>query len=155
VSSRHRTEVRSLLVAEPESWDEDWDVLGGVTKEVAAVAKILPRETTTVIQREDAPPTPTSPSDVIEHLPSASVLHFACHGIQDNSDPLQSAFKLGTGDLTIGQLMKLNLPNALFAYLSACETGKGDPSHPDQVIHLASSLLFAGFRSIIASKWYV
>jgi CHAT domain-containing protein len=41
----------------------------------------------------------------------------------------------------------------MFAFLSACETAKGDRSQPDQAVHLAASLLFCGFRSVIATMW--
>jgi CHAT domain-containing protein len=90
---------------------------------------------------------------VIENLPGAALLHMACHGEQDLKNPLDSGFCLRDGKLTIGQLMRLDLPNAVFAFLSACETAKGSRTQPDQAVHLAAAMMFVGFRSIIATMW--
>ena len=66
-----------------------------------------------------------------------------------------TCFALGGEQLTISSLMELRLPNAVLAYLSACETAKGDKNQPDQAVHLAASMLFCGFRSVIATMWSV
>ncbi|KAJ7123558.1 hypothetical protein C8R44DRAFT_784007, partial [Mycena epipterygia] len=39
------------------------------------------------------------------------------------------------------------------AFLSACETAKGDDTVPDEAMHLAATLLFAGFRGVVATMW--
>jgi CHAT domain-containing protein len=49
--------------------------------------------------------------------------------------------------------MSLELPRARLAFLSACETAQGDRQQPDQAIHLAASMLYAGFKSVIATMW--
>jgi hypothetical protein len=41
------------------------------------------------------------------------------------------------------------------AFLSACETAKGDRVVPDEAMHLAATLLFAGFRGVVATMWQV
>jgi CHAT domain-containing protein len=92
-------------------------------------------------------------ADVLENIKSASILHLACHGSQDLTDALQSGFFLDDGLLTVSRLMELELPNAFLAVLSACETAKGDAAQPDQAIHLAATMLFAGFKSVIATMW--
>jgi CHAT domain-containing protein len=91
--------------------------------------------------------------DVLKHIQSASVLHLACHGSQNATDALQSGFTLDDGLLTVSKLMELELPNAFLAVLSACETAKGDATQPDQAVHLAASMLFAGFKSVVATMW--
>jgi CHAT domain-containing protein len=83
-----------------------------------------------------------------------NVLHLACHGVQ-HTVPLKSSFILEDGALSIWDLMKLDLPQAALAFLSACQTAKGDSSQPDQAVHLAASMLFCGFRSVIATMWCV
>lgn len=85
-------------------------------------------------------------------LPSAHILHLACHGVQ-KEQALESHFALHDGPLTISMLAELNLPQAILAFLSACETAKGDEKQPDQTMHLAASLLFCGFRSVIGTMW--
>jgi CHAT domain-containing protein len=92
-------------------------------------------------------------SEVLDHIQSASILHFACHGTQNPSDALRSSFHLGDGLLPVSKMMELELSSAFLAVLSACETAKGDIEQPDQVIHLAATMLFAGFKSVVATMW--
>jgi CHAT domain-containing protein len=82
----------------------------------------------------------------------AHILHLACHGEQADS-PLDSAFLLSDGRLTIQDLMSIRLPNAVLAFLSACQTAKGSEDLPDQAVHLAASMLFCGFRSVVGTMW--
>jgi CHAT domain-containing protein len=88
---------------------------------------------------------------VTERVKSASFL--ACHGIQDQTNALESGFYLSDGKLTISKLMDLQLDKPWLAYLSACETAKGDAEQPDQVMHLAAAMLFAGFKHVVATMW--
>lgn len=92
---------------------------------------------------------------VLDCLPDAQLLHLACHGQQDPEKPLASGFRLRDGPLALAQLMRLSLPNAFLAFLSACETAKGDAQQPDQAVHLAAAMLFVGFRSVVATMWCV
>jgi hypothetical protein len=55
----------------------------------------------------------------------------------------------------VSSLMSLNLPNAFLAILSACETAKGDTSQPDQAVHLAATMLYVGFKSVVGTMWLV
>jgi hypothetical protein len=89
----------------------------------------------------------------ISSLKSAQLVHIACHGIQNDNQPLESAFYLADGTLTVNELIKLNLDNAFLAFLSACETAKGDHDQTEEVVHLASAMLFAGFKSVVATMW--
>jgi CHAT domain-containing protein len=90
---------------------------------------------------------------VVDKLGGANLVHLACHGQQHPTDPLESGFRLRDSPLTVSKLMELKLPNALIAFLSACETAQGDKNHPDQVIHLAAAMLFTGFKSVVATMW--
>jgi CHAT domain-containing protein len=94
-------------------------------------------------------------ADVSAALPDASIVHFACHGVQDALDPLESRLCLGDGGLSVRELMRLRVPHARLAVLSACETAKGDGAQPDQGMHLAATLLFCGFPAVIGTMWYV
>jgi CHAT domain-containing protein len=93
--------------------------------------------------------------NVAASLESAQLVHIASHGTQNAFQPLQSGLCLNDGILTVERLMKLDLKDAFFAFLSACETAKGDMEQPDQTIHLAATLLFTGFKSVVATMWYV
>ena len=94
-----------------------------------------------------------SVGDVISHLPAISIAHFACHGQQNIQNPLESALLLQDGQLKVSQMMQESMPDASLAFLSACETAMGDENLPDEVIHLGSTLLFAGFRGVVATMW--
>ncbi|KAJ7108260.1 CHAT domain-containing protein [Mycena epipterygia] len=107
---------------------------------------------------------PASVDRVLPHLLSASILHFACHGVQDADIPLQSALVVGNDRLTVSRIMKQSgvasdtgserLEKHMgLAFLSACQTAMGDKKLPDEAIHLAATLLFAGFRSVVATMW--
>ena len=91
--------------------------------------------------------------DVISHLPKTSIAHFACHGIQGTQNPLKSALILENGELVVSQIMQHPSSNGMLAFLSACQTAMGDKTLPDEVIHLASTLLFAGFPGVVATMW--
>jgi CHAT domain-containing protein len=143
--------MKFLIVGECSKGSSDWDALEAIDEEVAAVQDLLPEDSTTIIQCQHRPYAPTSLAQVIDHLPRSNVLHLACHGHQIIDDPVESGFVLGDSALTLNKLVELDLPDAVFAYLSACDTGKCDETHPDQAIHLAAAMLFVGFQSVIAS----
>jgi CHAT domain-containing protein len=94
-----------------------------------------------------------SVEDVISLLPATSIAHFACHGQQNIQNPLESALVLQDGQLKVSQIMQQSMPNASLAFLSACETAMGDENLPDEMIHLGATLLFAGFRGVVATMW--
>ncbi|EPT05778.1 hypothetical protein FOMPIDRAFT_1079181, partial [Fomitopsis schrenkii] len=90
-----------------------------------------------------------------EQLSDAAILHLASHGVQMQGDPLQSGFLMADRMLTMEELMKLSLPNAFLAILSACQTATGDLRQADQAVHLAATMQFLGFKSVVATMWYV
>lgn len=144
----------ALLIAESDS--PGLSRLEKADEEVATIGSILsPMATTLLVGDTTSKRNGATVNTVLENLPSATILHLACHGEQDPTNPLLSGFCLRDGRLTVAQLMRLNLQNALFAFLSACETAKGDSKQPDQAVHLAAAILFVGFRSVIATMWYV
>jgi CHAT domain-containing protein len=145
------------------------------SREIAAVKEIVPEANLVIMESklEDGNPDRGGPTVdmVFRAIPDTSILHIASHGIQvktaiyaslelltlekDRDNALQSGFAMKDGMLTLSKLMSLNLPKAFLAILSACDTAKGDSSHPDQVLHLAAAMLFVGFRSVIGTMWYV
>lgn len=102
------------------------------------------------------PNDPASVESVLAHLQSSSIVHLACHGTQDMSRPLDSALILEDGqELKISRIMALSMPSASLAFLSACVTAAANENLPDESIHIAASLLFAGFRGVVATMWCV
>jgi CHAT domain-containing protein len=90
--------------------------------------------------------------NVLSKLPEASIVHFACHGVQ-REDPLESALILQDGDLKLSQMIHRDLPKASIAFLSACHSAAGDVEQPDEMVHLGAAMLAAGFPSVIATMW--
>jgi CHAT domain-containing protein len=101
------------------------------------------------------PGAPARVDEVLLALPSATIAHFACHGVQDADNPLDGALLLEDGGLKVSQLMQLEMPNASLVFLSACQTAMVGDDLPDESIHLAATLLFSGFRGAVATLWYV
>jgi CHAT domain-containing protein len=143
-----RSDVKSLVICEESSGPRH---LPNVRYELEIVRAALEAAQTQVLNSLS---THTSCAQMRSLLAesNAHVLHLASHGVQD-SDPLKSAFLMQDGGFSIQDIMDLNLPNAVLAFLSACETAKGDKQAPDQAVHLAASMLFCGFRSVIGSMW--
>ncbi|KAJ6629569.1 CHAT domain-containing protein, partial [Mycena sp. CBHHK59/15] len=104
----------------------------------------------------------TKVETTLVHLRESSIIHFACHGVQDLKQPLDSSLILTGGKLKVSEIMQrregdgksLDVRKYLsLAFLSACETAKGDITAPDEALHLAAALLFAGFRRVVATMW--
>ncbi|KAJ6549921.1 CHAT domain-containing protein [Mycena capillaripes] len=97
---------------------------------------------------------------VKERMRDSDWVRFACHGIQQISEPTNSALLLA-GSMHY-ELMhyepsycNLNLPNATFAFLSACQTAMGDKKLRKEAVHLAGGMLLAGYRSVIGTMWTI
>jgi CHAT domain-containing protein len=98
-------------------------------------------------------PASAAKEDVLTSFRAADFVHLACHGIQDHASPYESHFSLGSSDLTVADLIEVDLPHAFFAFLSACDSAQGTQKHADEVVHLAATMLFAGFQSVVATMW--
>ncbi|KAF8604308.1 hypothetical protein BDV93DRAFT_606014 [Ceratobasidium sp. AG-I] len=94
-------------------------------------------------------------SSVMDAIEKHSWVHFACHASQNASDPTASAFHLRNGALTLVDIMKKSFKHAGLAFLSACQTAKGDIDLPDEAVHLAAGMLMAGFPAVIATMWSI
>jgi CHAT domain-containing protein len=93
---------------------------------------------------------------VVERLKGASCAHFACHGHQDQTGgALQSALFVHDGPLRLSRIASCRLPNADFAFLSACHSASGLDHLPDEAMHIAAGMQVAGFRSVIATMWAI
>lgn len=82
-------------------------------------------------------------------------IHLACHGIQNREDPINSAFALHDGKLTLDMLMSRSLPDADLAVLSACQTATGDLELRDEAVHLAAGMLNVGYKSVVGTMWSI
>jgi CHAT domain-containing protein len=144
-----RENIKVLTVAAEYAQDPALPRLRFVRQEVESIAEVTANTDVQVASL----PVLAIKDQIISALETANVVHLACHGIQDATEPHESHFSLGGGILTVSDLMKTDLKHAFFAFLSACETAKGDRTHVDEVVHLAATMLFTGFKSVVATMW--
>lgn len=146
-------EARVLLAAVSRGFQ--WNTLHCAEEEAHAIRSVIPPHSFLHWSGLSAEHNSEKPDadNVLRKLPDANILHLSCHGYQSKQDPLASGFVMTDRMLTVEELMALHLPRSLFAFLSACETAKGDEDQPDEVVHLAATLLFAGFKSVIGTMW--
>lgn len=90
-----------------------------------------------------------------------SILHFATHGILNDTTPLYSQILLTRGDsaaedglLEAWEIMNLDL-KANLVVLSACDTALGKVRHGEGMIGLAWAFFIAGAPATVVSQWKV
>ena len=92
---------------------------------------------------------------VVDAMKASDWVHFACHGEQVVDDAMTSGLLLHDKKLELSEMIKMSLPRADFAFLSACQTATGDERVAEGSVHLASGMLFAGYRGLIATMWSI
>ncbi|KAJ6609136.1 hypothetical protein B0H10DRAFT_2300698, partial [Mycena sp. CBHHK59/15] len=122
-------------------------VFPGTETELTQIQKRVPEQWLTSLGGV----APTTVDLAKAHLRKSSIVHFACHGMQDLANPLDSSLVLTDGLLTINHIMhgrhgSSKSPGSvsteksmLLAFLSACEAEKGDERIPDEAMHLAAT----------------
>ena len=98
---------------------------------------------------------------VKEESGAYSVIHFATHGVLDDSNPMYSHLLLARsadgnddGLLEAWEMMRLDLHTDL-AVLSACDTARGRYDPGEGMIGMSWALFTAGCPSTIATEWKV
>jgi CHAT domain-containing protein len=122
--------IKALVAAVPTSRMQSWSDLLSTPDEAKAVRATMPEGT--LIDFRDSGDSPAMADEgitakaLLTNLPDTTILHLACHGHQDSENALQSGFVMSDKILTIESLIPVPLPGAFMAFLSACETAKGD-----------------------------
>ena len=86
-------------------------------------------------------------------------IHFACHGLLDVENPLQSALALsfeegGNNLLTCVDVFQRRIPADLVV-LSACATGRGRVYRTEGIVGLTQAFMLAGAPRVLVSLWKV
>jgi CHAT domain-containing protein/tetratricopeptide (TPR) repeat protein len=139
----------SLIVAVPDA--PGCAPLTGVEHETSLLAGLLPGA------EVRTGPAATC-ARVLDRLPEFPVVHFACHGQVNWSDPGGSQLIMhdyGTDSLTASAVSALHLADARLAYLSACDTAHADRSLNDEALHITAAFQLAGYRSVVGTLWQV
>lgn len=138
---------RMLLVALPETPERP--PLPDAEEDVEAVSAFFPERTSVIVG-------PEATRDAVRRaLGDHSWAHITCHGDVDPLDPSHSGLRLHDGTLTVAELGRLSLDDAEFAFLSSCGTALTGYGQPDEAIHVAAALQFAGYRHVVATMWTV
>lgn len=90
---------------------------------------------------------------VLSNISGASILYLVCHGSAQDIFPESSSFLLRDGELTLSQLLQLELPLTQFPFLSAFNSATGDESRLDGRMYMAAAMLTVGFKSVTGTMW--
>lgn len=88
-------------------------------------------------------------------------LHFAGHAHQSSgNNPFRSYIRISSEEkITLDDIAELRpkgrLKHGSFAFLSACEVGKGSLRVPDESLHVASAMQEVGFDGVIGTLWKI
>lgn len=117
---------------------------------------------------------PYSIDEIIRRLPTASLVHIACHGRFNDKNPYLSGLVaapasdaendgefgartiFGEPLLTVAEILaKVRLPRCFLVVLSACCSGIPRQHPASELVGLPSALVIAGSQNVIASLWPV
>ena len=131
-----------LLVAYPD------DSLYGAWDEVKTVQAVDTQVTTLISSR-------ATPTAVLARLGDHPFAHIVGHGTLEPGEPFKASFKLHREQrLQLLDIVRSQLPNAEFAFLSACHSAELTAgSIADEMLHLSTAMQFCGFRSVIGTMW--
>ncbi|MEW2623781.1 CHAT domain-containing tetratricopeptide repeat protein [Streptomyces sp. NPDC048106] len=154
---------RSVIVAMPITPDlPNGAPLVKAAAEADLVSRRLPSPQTFIATAHpDARASAENPTKkkVLTALEQSVIVHFACHGITDRTDPSRSRLLLSdhrSDPLTVASLARINLDSADLAYLSACSTAANTNTDiMDEGIQLTSAFQLAGFRHVIGTLWEI
>ncbi|WP_270928597.1 CHAT domain-containing protein [Saccharopolyspora indica] len=106
-------------------------------------------------RRRDRQP-PPKPDDVLALLPTASMLHLACHA-EPGELPVESALLLGAREvLPVQDVLRQSRdkPAGALVVLAACASDLTDRQH-DEVLTLSTAFLAAGAVGVVGTRWEV
>jgi len=131
-----------LLVASPD------DALQQALPEIWSIQRLDAKVTTFMGKR-------ARNSAVLEGLRDHRFAHFVCHGKLVPEKPFEAYFGLHEDNrLTLHDIVRSRLPDAEFAFLSACHTAElTEGSIADEGLHLAAAVQYCGFRSVVGTMW--
>jgi len=122
--------------------------------EVASIGKLFPgrnRVVSNTLARE---------SDVKAAVRDYDIVHLSVHGKFNAAEPMLSYVALAPGSnddgrLTAAEMFGLPLDNSRLVVLSACDTGRAEATHANEIIGLVRALIYAGAGALVLSYWEV
>jgi hypothetical protein len=162
--SSYTPSLSMLLGLEKDTYSQDFLGLAAISQPSTPGQKSLPDTVTEVEKIKDRftagefawlNDTKAIRDAVLQQMKERSWIHLACHGVQHKDDPMQSAFMLQDGPLDLRTISQQELPHARLAFLSACQTAKGDLKLPQESAHLAAGMLMVGYHTVIGTMWSI
>jgi len=122
--------------------------------EVRAIGQLFPGRSR-VVTADLAPE-----ADVKAWIRDFEVIHLSVHGKFNAAEPMLSYLSLarGGGDdgrLTAAEMFGLPLDKSRLVVLSACETGRAEATHGNEILGMVRGLLYAGAGTLVLSAWEV
>jgi CHAT domain-containing protein len=122
--------------------------------EVASVGRLFPGRSRVIsdsLARE---------GDVKAAVRDYDIVHLSVHGKFNAAEPMLSYVALAPGAsddgrLTAAEMFGLPLDNSRLVVLSACDTGRAEATHANEVIGLVRALIYAGAGALVLSYWEV
>lgn len=141
-SSQATRKPSILLVAHPD------EKMPQASKEMKVVQTVDTQVTTLFSGK-------AKPAAALAHLRDHRFAHIVCHGILEPGKPFEASFRLHGGErLLLLDIVRSRLPDAEFAFLSACHTAElTEESIADEVLHLVAAMQFCGFRGVVGTMW--
>ncbi len=144
--SRSLSGGRLLAVADPG--------IEAANAEVRPIAKLFGGESKVVTD------TLARESDVKAWSRDFDVIHLAVHGKFNAVEPMLSHLSLAEGGgedgrLTAAEMFGLPLDKARLVVLSACETGRAEATHANEILGMVRGLIYAGAGTLVLSRWKV
>ncbi|TFK29570.1 hypothetical protein FA15DRAFT_664117 [Coprinopsis marcescibilis] len=149
-------DFKMLAVLEPEGTEVTGKGLPMTEVELEKIQEQIPSANNLIV-RLGSREFPNTTETILNDIQQASFVHFGCHGVQHESNPLESSLLLSGGRLTMSRIIRgcQQSSGACLAYLSACETAMGDDERPDESLNLAATMMFAGFRAVVGTMWSI
>lgn len=129
--------------------------ISSAVAEVKAIGSLYPAGRAKVVTDVLA-----SKQSLKDSMGSYNLVHLSVHGVFDANNPLLSHVNLrpaqgDDGQLTAAEMFGLNLPENSLVVLSACETGRVNATHGNEIQGIVPALLFAGASQLVLSSWKV
>lgn len=139
-----------LLVTQPA--DDSPVPLAGVLQEKSVIERIVKPSYLTSLHGELG-----DRKAVLQGMANHAFIHFACHGIASEEDPLRSYFALAHEKLSLLDILTQDgqtISEAECAFLSVCDSASNaSAAAADEALHFASGMLLAGFKSVVGTMY--
>jgi CHAT domain-containing protein len=137
---------RLLAVADPG--------IAAASAEVRAIANLFPGQNKIALDEL------AQEREVKGWMRDFDTVHLSVHGKFDAAEPMLSylSFRRGGGDdgrLTAAEMFGLPLEKSRLVVLSACETGRAEATHGNEILGMVRGLLYAGAGTLVLSYWEV